>query len=64
LLGVAVPQGHTDDGRPHSAMVLGNALSDDVVLQFAAALLDEPRDRAPVISMITDTERISTWPTP
>lgn len=43
LLGVAVPQGITSDGRPHSAMLLGNALSDDTVLQLAAHLLDEPR---------------------
>ncbi len=43
LTGVAVPQGLTADGRPHSAMVLGNALHDDAVLQMAANLLDEPR---------------------
>jgi allophanate hydrolase len=44
LLGVAVPLGVTADGRPYSAMLLGAALSDDTVLQFAAQILDEPRD--------------------
>jgi Asp-tRNA(Asn)/Glu-tRNA(Gln) amidotransferase A subunit family amidase len=43
LLGVAVPLGVTADGRPHSAMLLGGALTDDTVLQFAAQILDEPR---------------------
>ncbi len=43
LLGVAVPLGITADGRPYSAMLLGAALTDDTVLQFAAQLLDEPR---------------------
>ena len=43
LIGVAVPLGVTADGRPYSAMLLGPALSDDTVLQVAAALLDEPR---------------------
>lgn len=47
LTGIAVPQGVTSDGRPHSAMLLGGAaLTDDTVLQLAAALLDEPRDRS------------------
>ncbi|MGW5523320.1 allophanate hydrolase [Gordonia sp. NPDC003950] len=46
LMGVAVPQGHTADGRPHSAMLLGNALTDDAALGLAAALLDEPRPHA------------------
>ncbi|WP_435083410.1 allophanate hydrolase [Gordonia hongkongensis] len=45
LTGVAIPQGLTADGRPHSAMLLGNALTDDAVLHLAAALLDEPRSR-------------------
>ncbi|AFR49772.1 allophanate hydrolase [Gordonia sp. KTR9] len=45
LTGVAIPQGLTSDGRPHSAMLLGNALTDDAVLLLAAALLDEPRAR-------------------
>ncbi|MGV9710325.1 allophanate hydrolase [Gordonia sp. NPDC003424] len=57
LLGVAVPQGHTADGRPHSAMLLGNALSDQTVLQVAAALLDEPRDVAAAPSVL-DSERL------
>jgi allophanate hydrolase len=47
LLGVAVPQGHTADGRPHSAMLLGNALSDDTVLTLAACLLDPARPSSP-----------------
>ncbi len=44
LLGVAIPFGTTPDGRPYSAMLLGAALTDDTVLQFAAQLLDEPRE--------------------
>lgn len=43
LLGVAVPLGVTSDGRPYSAMLLGNALSDDTALTLAAQILDEPR---------------------
>jgi allophanate hydrolase len=43
LLGVAVPLGTTTDGRPYSAMLLGQALSDDTVLHLAAQVLDEPR---------------------
>ena len=38
LCGVAVPAGVTADGRPVSCMVLGPALSDDVVLAVAARL--------------------------
>ena len=44
LLGVAIPLGTTPDGRPYSAMLLGAAQTDDTVLQFAANLLDEPRE--------------------
>ncbi|GAB90118.1 allophanate hydrolase [Gordonia rhizosphera] len=58
LLGVAVPQGHTADGRPHSAMFLGNALSDDTVLQLAAALLDEPRASAAAETSDLHSERL------
>ena len=43
LVGVAVPLGVTTDRRPFSAMLLGDALSDDTVLQLAAQILDEPR---------------------
>ncbi|RMI33601.1 allophanate hydrolase [Nocardia stercoris] len=46
LLGVAVPLGVTSDGRPCSAMLLGDALRDDTVLALAAQILDEPRPRA------------------
>ena len=44
LTGVAVPVGHTADGRPLSVMILGPALSDDTILALAARFLDEPRD--------------------
>ncbi|MDT5209889.1 MAG: allophanate hydrolase [Mycobacterium sp.] len=44
LSGVAVPLGVTGDGRPHSAMLLGAALTDDTVLQLASQILDEPRE--------------------
>lgn len=47
LLGAAIPLGMTADGRPYSAMLLGNALSDDTVLQLAAQILDEPRGPHP-----------------
>ncbi|MBX7434680.1 allophanate hydrolase [Mycobacterium sp. Y57] len=47
LLGAAVPLGLTADGRPYSAMLLGNALKDDTVLQLAAQILDEPRSSRP-----------------
>ena len=43
LLGVAIPLGHTEDGRPHSATVLSAALRDDLALHIAAQILDEPR---------------------
>jgi allophanate hydrolase len=48
LLGVAVPLGVTTDGRPYSAMLLGNALSDDTALTLAARILDEPRTTSEV----------------
>ncbi|WP_019925029.1 allophanate hydrolase [Nocardia sp. BMG111209] len=43
LTAIAVPVGTTSDGRPASAMVLGPALADDLVLAVAARILDEPR---------------------
>ncbi len=43
LVGVAVPVGLTDDGRPCSAMLLGAALCDDTVLQLAAQFVEEQR---------------------
>ena len=43
LLGAAIPLGVTTDGRPYSALLLGNALNDDTVLHLAAQILDEPR---------------------
>ncbi len=47
LLGVAVPRGHTADGRPHSVTLLGPALADDAVLHFASRLLQQPRTQRP-----------------
>ena len=44
LLGIAIPLGTAADGRPHSATLLGAAQTDDIVLQFAAQVLDEPRE--------------------
>jgi allophanate hydrolase len=38
LCAIAVPSGFTADGRPASAMVLGPALNDDVVLAVAARI--------------------------
>lgn len=46
LSAVAVPAGLTADGRPFSLMVVGPALSDDIVLAVAARLLGEPRPAA------------------
>lgn len=43
LLGVAIPLGAMSDGRPYSATLLGAAQTDDIALQLAAQLLDEPR---------------------
>ncbi|HEX9831750.1 MAG TPA: allophanate hydrolase [Mycobacterium sp.] len=51
LLGVAIPLGTTPDGRPYSAMLLGAALTDDTVLQFAANVLDEPREPSYPVSV-------------
>ena len=51
LLGVAIPLGTTPDGRPYSAMLLGAALTDDTVLQFAARVLDEPREVSHPVSI-------------
>jgi Asp-tRNA(Asn)/Glu-tRNA(Gln) amidotransferase A subunit family amidase len=55
LLGAAIPLGVTADGRPFSAMLLGAALSDDIVLQLAAQILDEPRAQRTPIPIPTDT---------
>lgn len=45
LLGLAMPTGVTSDGRPSGAMLLGPAQADDVALELASRLLDEPRAR-------------------
>jgi allophanate hydrolase len=50
LCAVAVPAGHTADGRPVSLMVLGPALADDRVLAVAAALADETLAAAAVVA--------------
>jgi allophanate hydrolase len=61
LLGIAIPLGTTEDGRPYSATLLGAAQSDDTALQLAAQLLDEPRDSRPSavsFSTITSEEHV------
>ena len=61
LLGVALPLGTTSDGRPHSATLLGAALSDDTVLALAARILDEPRESpcsAPEPDFATTSEEL------
>ncbi|MDT5015882.1 MAG: allophanate hydrolase [Mycobacterium sp.] len=60
LLGVAIPLGIATDGRPCSAMLLGAALTDDTVLQFAAQLLDEPRETSlpPSIISVASEEHV------
>lgn len=58
LLGIAVPVGTTTDGRPHSAMLLGNAGSDDTALALAAHLLDEPRTVAQPPSTTRHKEQV------
>ncbi len=55
LLGVAVPLGVTSDGRPYSAMLLGDALSDDTVLTLAAQILDEPRTATAAAGAATES---------
>lgn len=47
LLGAAIPVGVTAGGKPCSALLLGNALNDDTVLQLAAQIMDEPRSSHP-----------------
>jgi allophanate hydrolase len=61
LTGVAVPVGHTADGRPLSVMILGPALSDDTILALAARFLDEPRD---ITSLSTEAHDTISAPTP
>jgi Asp-tRNA(Asn)/Glu-tRNA(Gln) amidotransferase A subunit family amidase len=58
LLGIAVPLGVTADGRPYSATLLGKALSDDTVLQFAAQILDEPRSPSPSPASVAYQEQL------
>jgi allophanate hydrolase len=59
LVAVAVPVGTTVDGRPASALLLGAAQTDDLVLAVAARLLDEPRDRGRPRSAPTTTTSIT-----
>lgn len=59
LLGVAVPLGITTDGRPYSAMLLGQALTDDTVLHLAAQILDEPRSASLPQSTVVSEEHAS-----
>lgn len=56
LTGIAVPQGHTDDGRPHSAMVLGAALTDDTVLSLVAGLMHTPRRHTTAVAAAAATD--------
>ena len=58
LLGVAIPLGTLADGRPHSATLLGAALSDDTALHLAAQLLDEPRAAAPTSTAVPSKEHL------
>lgn len=58
LLGVALPLGVTDDGRPYSAMLLGAACTDDTVLQLAAQILDEPRQVTSSTATTMTEERV------
>jgi allophanate hydrolase len=47
LCGLAVPAGFTSDGRPASVMVLGPALSDDLVLAVGALIAERIAADAP-----------------
>lgn len=58
LLGVAVPLGTLSDGRPYSATLLGAAQTDDVALQLAAQLLDEPRSALSQSADLTSEEHV------
>ncbi|MTD13102.1 allophanate hydrolase [Nakamurella sp. YIM 132087] len=48
LCALTVPTGVTADGRPSAAMILGPALSDDLVLRVGAAVAALPHALAPV----------------
>src|ERR1700712_5702353 len=50
LCGLAVPTGFTSDGRPASVMVLGPALSDDLVVTVGAPIAERARFRPPAAS--------------
>ncbi|ANW64903.1 amidase [Mycobacterium sp. djl-10] len=58
LLGVAIPLGTLADGRPHSATLLGAALTDDTALHLAAQLLDEPRACVPPSTTVPSKEHL------
>lgn len=58
LLGVAIPLGTLTDGRPHSATLLGAALTDDTALHLAAQLLDEPRAAVPTSTAVPSKEHL------
>ena len=47
LCGLAIPAGFTSDGRPASVMVLGPALSDDLVLAVGALIAEACRTPTP-----------------
>lgn len=50
LAAVAIPAGHTEDGRPVSLMVIGPALADDTILAVAARLLGQGRAVSPPLA--------------
>jgi allophanate hydrolase len=54
-----VPLGITTDGRPYSAMLLGQALTDDTVLHLSAQILDEPRSGSVPQSTVVSEEHAS-----
>ena len=53
LCAAVVPSGVTADGRPSALMVLGPALSDDVVLAVAAGLTSESAPVPPVATELS-----------
>ena len=54
LCGMAVPAGLTSDGRPASVMVLGPALSDDIVLAVSARIADDLQHLSPTVAVDVD----------
>lgn len=63
LCGIAIPAGCTSDGRPSSVMVLGPALSDDLVLSVAALIVAAAADGAGIAEPVPGPAGVRASPT-